>query len=270
MSTTTKAPRPKKRKQRYGALGEFVSSVLEDQSDDPASVRLRGVIKLQYKMAAPFIFNGLLDDESAIMRMTIAWEYADRTYKADRGTKYSTYVAQNTAFCLRDPRHKETTVRVHETAALRARDLFDVKQRIRFHEGRHPSIDELAEAMGIGRATCLDLDRATRFRANSYAVVMADADYETKGFHTPAHTDETLDGMAAGDAYQKVRDLVDSLPEKDADIIRRRFGIGCDPESLSSIAKSYGCSAERIRQVQARVEGDLRRMAPEGFEEAVA
>lgn len=48
------------------------------------------------------------------------------------------------------------------------------------------------------------------------------------------------------------------LPPHDADLLRRRYGIDCKPETLETIGCSLGVTKERIRQRQLKIERDLR------------
>lgn len=48
-----------------------------------------------------------------------------------------------------------------------------------------------------------------------------------------------------------VNELVDALPARDAEIIRRRFGwFGGEPQTLDAIGKAFNLTRERIRQVE--------------------
>lgn len=50
---------------------------------------------------------------------------------------------------------------------------------------------------------------------------------------------------------------VDRLGKRDSGIVRRYFGIGCEPETLREIGRRRGCSAEAIRQ---RLDAALKKM----------
>ena len=68
-----------------------------------------------------------------------------------------------------------------------------------------------------------------------------------------------------------VIDALAELPEREADIIRMRFGIGRDADmTLEEIGQIYGVTRERIRQIEAK---GLRRLSHPGrrrrFQEAL-
>lgn len=69
----------------------------------------------------------------------------------------------------------------------------------------------------------------------------------TESFPDP---DAALD---RADAVRVVADLLAELPERHADVVRKRFGIGRDDEmTLDEIGKLYGVTRERIRQIEAK------------------
>ena len=58
--------------------------------------------------------------------------------------------------------------------------------------------------------------------------------------------------VAQRELQQRVADCLSGLPEREANILRLRFGLGTDrPQSLGEIGDLYGLSRERIRQLEA-------------------
>jgi RNA polymerase sigma factor (sigma-70 family) len=58
------------------------------------------------------------------------------------------------------------------------------------------------------------------------------------------------DSFERSEVIKLIRDCLYILTDREADIIKRRFGIGCEEETLDQIGTDYGLSKERIRQVQ--------------------
>jgi RNA polymerase primary sigma factor len=69
-----------------------------------------------------------------------------------------------------------------------------------------------------------------------------------------------LDEVVLRDAGSKVLELIDDLEPVEAEIIRRRFGIdGREPQTLREIARHYKLSRERIRQIEIKGLGTIRK-----------
>jgi RNA polymerase sigma factor (sigma-70 family) len=61
---------------------------------------------------------------------------------------------------------------------------------------------------------------------------------------------KTKDSFEVSETVKLIRDCLYVLTDREADIIKRRFGIECEEETLDQIGNDYGLSKERIRQVQ--------------------
>jgi len=60
------------------------------------------------------------------------------------------------------------------------------------------------------------------------------------------------------------RDIIDTalrtvLKDKELEVIKRRYGLGCEVETLEEIGKSFGVSRERIRQIEDKALEKLRK-----------
>jgi RNA polymerase sigma factor (sigma-70 family) len=62
--------------------------------------------------------------------------------------------------------------------------------------------------------------------------------------------DEVPDMMITQEKVSLVRDCLYLLSDREVNIIKRRFGIDCEPETLDEIGIDYDLSKERIRQIQ--------------------
>jgi len=61
---------------------------------------------------------------------------------------------------------------------------------------------------------------------------------------------------------KELNELLDELKPKEAEILRRRFGIGCvDNETLEEIGDSMSLSRERIRQIEEKAKKTIMKMA---------
>ena len=68
-----------------------------------------------------------------------------------------------------------------------------------------------------------------------------------------------LDSVLAGDVTTQVERVLQTLSDKEAQILRLRFGVGEDAElTLEEVGRRFGVTRERIRQIQARALDKLR------------
>ena len=76
---------------------------------------------------------------------------------------------------------------------------------------------------------------------------------------SPGVEELVLDRVAAAERARRVAKVLDSLSEREADVIRSRMGFdGADPQTLDQIGRRRGVSRERIRQIEAKVFEKLR------------
>ena len=68
-----------------------------------------------------------------------------------------------------------------------------------------------------------------------------------------------LDSVLAGDVTTQVERALETLSDKEAQILRLRFGVGAEAEhTLEEVGRRFGVTRERIRQIQARALDKLR------------
>ena len=60
-----------------------------------------------------------------------------------------------------------------------------------------------------------------------------------------------------------MHDLLNQLEEREAMILRARFGFDDAPKSLAAIGRELGLSRERVRQIESRARSKLRALARE-------
>ena len=67
---------------------------------------------------------------------------------------------------------------------------------------------------------------------------------------------------------QRVQQLFRYLAPMEADVLRRRFGLGRQSQTLRQVGAEYQLSRERIRQIQERALGKIRRLLDEPPDES--
>jgi RNA polymerase sigma factor (sigma-70 family) len=132
--------------------------------------------------------------------------------------------------------------------------------------GAEPSRDEIVRRTGLSREqvdNLLALERPAR--SFDEPVQAEDGVVGTFG-------DLLVDPLAE-DEYERVLDAIEveelvsllaSLSEREREILRARYGLAGDAQSLRSIAAPLGLSAERVRQLERRALGKLAAAAGAG------
>jgi RNA polymerase sigma factor (sigma-70 family) len=65
-------------------------------------------------------------------------------------------------------------------------------------------------------------------------------------------------------------ELVESLPSRDAEIVKRRFGVGYEPHTLEQLSKLFGITRSRVEQVERRSLHRLQTMGRRRYQEGGA
>ena len=61
-----------------------------------------------------------------------------------------------------------------------------------------------------------------------------------------------------GKRRKLVREQLETLTDREASVIRRRFGIDCKEHTLEAVGKELGVTRERIRQIESKALRKLR------------
>ena len=197
-----------------------------------------------------------LDDinQHGIIGLYKAIDYFDPS----KGTKLSTYATywirqninraiKNEGNLIRIPIHKIEQIITYKKCC-------DILLK-RLH--RQPTIQEIAEELNVSEKECLEYEKLSQEPKSLDAPIGEEEE-------TPLSEFISSDGFTYEDSVEeiitnKLRDidiekaLQTVLTEKEADIIRKRFGLGNNEiVSLEELGKKYGVTRERIRQIEAK------------------
>ncbi len=221
---------------------------------------IRANLRLVVKIAQDYANNGLplvdLIAEGNIGLMTAV----DR-FDPDRGAKFSTYSAwwinqsikralSNQSKTIRLPAHMvDKIARLRRISAILTEEL-----------GRVPSDEELSEELGIPAHKISRLKRASQ-RPTSLDAPVNDGEGisfgEIIGDEKAVHPLEALEEKTL---MGQLGDLFEVLDEREQRIIDARYGLdGNKPLKLEEVGGEFGVTRERIRQLQAKALGKMRR-----------
>jgi RNA polymerase primary sigma factor len=179
-----------------------------------------------------------------------------------KGGKLSTYAAwwikqsikralANQSKTIRLPVHLVDKISKMRRTAMKLQEVF----------GREPTDDELGEELGISGARVAQL-RTAAIRPASLDAPVGDDDSNTfaeivedENAHTP------YEDLEEKTVNRMLRELVRTLDDREATILRYRFGLDGGPErTLEEVGQKFGVTRERVRQIQNIALAKLRKM----------
>jgi RNA polymerase primary sigma factor len=130
--------------------------------------------------------------------------------------------------------------------------------------GREPTEEELAQELNTTPKKVAAL-RSAAIRPASLDAPLGDEDSSRLGEVVPDESSPNpAEVLERRTTAAKVLELVNRLPEREASILRFRFGLHGGPEkTLEEVGRKFGVTRERVRQLQNLALHKLRRMLEE-------
>ncbi len=118
-------------------------------------------------------------------------------------------------------------------------------------QGRPPSQEEIAKAMGLSRKKVRVIARAARAFSSPFQAVSDDSEWSLSEMLADENTRSPADVLLENRRTEAVMNQLNSIDERAATILRMRFGLeGNEPMTLKEIGEKVGLTRERIRQIE--------------------
>ena len=177
-----------------------------------------------------------------------------------RGYKFSTYATWWIRQAVqRGVANKSRTIRIPVHIVEREQKIARAERELISKLERDPTDEEIAE-----RAK-LSLKHVQEVRSAARAVTSLDKPIGSEGHSTfadviPGDAGEPSEEVHVSLAESAVRRAVETLPEREREVVKLRFGMNGDrdPQSLEQIGRALGLTRERVRQIETQA---LKRLA---------
>jgi RNA polymerase sigma factor (sigma-70 family) len=191
------------------------------------------------------------------------------------GYRFSTYaiwwIRQAVSRCVQG---QSRPVRVPSHVLEDLQKVKRISKKASHNMGRTLTKEEIAWKMEISVQELENILDSARNRFISLDMPVGDTDTEIKHFIPDNDSASPEDTFIQSNMDDQTRKLLDTLDPREQTILRKRFGIeGEEEQTLQQLAEEFGVTRERIRQIETRALGKLRRyrriLDPAGYEKEI-
>ena len=177
-----------------------------------------------------------------------------------KGYKFSTYatwwIRQAITRAMAD---QARTIRIPVHMVEVINKLGRIQRQLLQELGREPTPEELGKEMDMPPERILEVQKYGREPISLDTPLGEDGDAQFGDLIEDAEAVVAADAVTFGLLQDQLHDVLDTLTEREAGVVRLRFGLtDGEPKTLDDIGRVYGVTRERIRQIESKTLSKLR------------
>ncbi|MFH0916255.1 MAG: sigma-70 family RNA polymerase sigma factor [bacterium] len=171
-----------------------------------------------------------------------------------KGHKFSTYatwwIRQAITRAIAD---KARTIRIPVHMVEKINKLIRVQRQLLQNMGREPAPEEIAAEMTMTDTEIREILRISQTTVSLETPIGEEEDSELGDFIEDEDAIRSFDAVASQLDRDGVNEALNMLPYRERKVIELRFGLkGEHPRTLEEVARRFGVTRERIRQIEAK------------------